>query len=185
MTDADLQLLPERRKSIEIHTPGQNKPLVFSIILAVIVGAVYGALYFYKSSLLSTAQSIDNELAALEQRRDKPTEEKLLLLNKKLAVVGPLLSGHVYWSEAFARIQRLTQPQVQFKTLSAGTSDKKLIFKANAPNYMTVARQIAAFLSDGSIADITLDKVATLPSNKVEFNMSMIFDPKTFLAKPK
>jgi len=165
--------------------PGQNKPLVWGVFVLLVVGMVYGALYFYKSSLVSSAQSIDNDLASLEQKRDKPTEEKLLLLSKKLAVVGPLLASHIFWSEAFIKIQQLTATQVQFKNLNASLNNKEVTFKAEAANYTTVARQIASFLSDKSILNVSLGKVSSLPTGRVEMGMSLTFDPVTFLSKPK
>jgi hypothetical protein len=180
-----LQLLPETRKKIEIRMPGQNRPIVLSLIFAGVILGIYLGLMFYKNSILSSVNQADEQLAALEKSRDKKLEQKLLNLQRQLSVVGPLVSSHAFWSQGLSKIQSLVQPQVQFKSFSADGPAAKIVFQAIAANYTTIAKQIAAFYADDSITDIVLNKAATLPNGNVEFTMQIMFDPAKFLMKSK
>ncbi len=180
-----LQLLPETRKKIEVHVPGQNRLVVLSLVFVLLIAGLYLGLMFYNNSILSSIAQTDEQLAALENSRDKKLEQKLLDLRGQLAVVGPLISSHSFWSQGFTKIQNLVQPQVQFKSISADGTAAKIIFQATAANYTTIAKQIAAFYADDSIADIILNKASSLPTGRVDFTMQLIFNPNKFLMKSK
>lgn len=178
-----LQLLPETRKKIEIVTPGENRIVVTGVVLLVIVITLSTGIYFYKNSIETKLASLDTDLAELEQQRNKQAEQNLILFNKQVSMLSKLLNEHTYWTIGLAKIEALTQPQVQFDSLTATVTENKLGLKAIASNYTTIARQIAAFLSDKSIKDITLSKVSTLPNGRLEFSMQIIFDRDKFLKK--
>jgi hypothetical protein len=180
-----LQLLPETRKKIEVRMPGQNKPLVLSLIFTGIILGLYLGLTFYKNSILSSISRVDEQLTALEKSRDKKLEQKLLNLQRQLSVVGPLINSHTFWSQGFSKIQSLVQPQVRFKSLNADGPGAKIIFQATAANYTVIAKQIAAFYSDDSITDILLNKATTIPNGNIDFTMQLVFDPAKFLMKSK
>lgn len=183
MPEINLQLLPETRKRIEIHARGENTLLVASLALAVLVAGVYLVAFFYHASVLSSIQSVDNDLAALDQRRDKAVEDKLLTLYKKLKVATPLLDSHYFWSDGLARIEKLIQPQIQFKTFNAQVPDKKIIIKAEAASYTAIAHQLAAFLSDPTLSKLALNKALSLPTGRVEVSIQFEFDPAKVLIR--
>lgn len=183
MTDIDLQLLPETRKKIAVHTQGENTYLIAGVIFALLVAGIYAAAYFYRSSVISKVHAVDNDLQALEQSRDQATEEKLLTLNSKLKVVGPLISSHYFWSDLLTRIHKIAQPQVQFKTFTSQVSDRKLTIKAEAAGYPVVAQQLSAFLGDPTFSNLVLNKVLSLPTGRVEFNFQSEFDPTKVLIR--
>lgn len=180
-----LQLLPETRKKIEVRVPGQNRSVVLSSIFILVLLGLYLGLMFYNNSILSSVTQADEQLAALERSRDKKTEQKLLGLKNQLSVIGPLLSSHLFWSQGLSKIQSLVQPQVQVKTMNADGPAKKIVFQATAASYTVIAKQIAAFYTDDSIADIILNKAVSLTSGKVDFTMQLMFDPAKFLIKSK
>jgi hypothetical protein len=181
----ELQLLPETRKKIEVRRPGENKPVILSLIFTGIVLGTYLGLMFYKNSILSSISQADEQLAALEKSRDKKLEQKILSLQQQLSVVAPLINSHTFWSQGLSKIQSLIQPQVQFKFLNADGPGAKFVFQAAAANYTTVAKQIAAFYADDSITDIILSKAAILPDGNIDFTMQLTFDPAKFLMKSK
>ncbi|MEX1064192.1 MAG: hypothetical protein WD898_03745 [Candidatus Paceibacterota bacterium] len=175
-----LQLLPETRKKIEVKVPGQNRLLIMGVIVIVVVLALYFGLTFYKQSLESSIATLDTQLFELERSRDRELETNILNVQQQLSVVNPLLKSHLIWSDAFERIQNLTQPQVQYKSLNAEFNSRTIFINAVAANYTTVARQIAAFYSDDSIVDLDLSEARSLPSG-VDFSIEVTFDPTKFL----
>lgn len=178
-----LQLLPETRKKIEVHIPGQNKLVVLVVVFLALILGLYFGLGVYKQGLTSSLAGIDDQLADLEQSRDKKLEASLLGLRKQLSVVNPLLSAHLFWSGALTAVQNATQPQVQFQSINADVASKKIVVRAIAANYTTVARQIAAFYAVDSITDIILNKVQIQPAGRLEVTIQINFDADKFLIK--
>ncbi|OGN05878.1 MAG: hypothetical protein A2746_00815 [Candidatus Yanofskybacteria bacterium RIFCSPHIGHO2_01_FULL_44_22] len=176
-----LQLLPETRRKIEVKVPGENRTVYAGIAVLVLVVAAAAGLYFFGNSLGNKIIGLDGELNNLENQRDKKAEANLLVLDKQLSLISVLLNDHIYWSKAMAKVESLLQGQVQFENLAAATPDSKFDFKALAANYTTIARQIAAFMSDESIKDVVLNNVNTLTNGKLEFNMQITFDKAKFL----
>lgn len=176
-----LQLLPETRKKIEIITPGENRLITIGGVIFAIAAVLAAGLYFYQGTLENKLASLDAEIVSLEQQRNKQAEQNILVFNKQASMLSNLLNEHAYWTTAFSRIEGLTQAQVQFDSVTATLADNKINLKAMAANYTTIARQIAAFLSDESIKDINLNKVNTLTNGRLEFTMQIVFDKSKFL----
>ncbi len=176
-----LQLLPETRRKIEINIPGENRLIYAGTTVLVLILVLVIGLYFYRDALRTKRDVLDSSIVNLEKGRDKKVEANLLTLSKQLSLISTLLDSHVIWSRALGKVENLLQPQVQFLSFSAAVSDNRFEFKALANNYTVVARQIAAFVSDDSIKDITLTNVHILTSGKLEFSIKLDFDKNKFL----
>ena len=176
-----LQLLPETRRKIEVKIPGENRLIYTGITVLVLMFVLVGGLYFYKSTLEDKKAGLDAQIINLEKDRNKNVEQNLLTLSKQLSLISTLLDSHIVWSKAFSKVENLLQPQVQFLSFSAAVSDNRFEFKALANNYTVVARQIAAFVSDDSIKDISLTNVHVLTTGKLEFSIKLEFDKTKFL----
>lgn len=171
-----LQLLPETRKRIDIVAPGENKTLTMGVVILVITIISILAFYFYKNSLENRLADLDSEIVALEQQRNKQTEQSIITLNKQISLLSNLLTNHVAWSLVFSKIESLLQSQIRFESVTTSLAENKVDIKAVAANYTTIARQIAAFVSDKSIENVDLNKVSTRTNGQLEFNMRLIFN---------
>jgi len=171
----------ETRKKLDVKIPGENRYLfVGGTVLGLLLLSIYG-LVFYKNSLENKMIQVETDLGNMESQRNKQAEQNLLTLNKQIVLISSLLDNHILWSRAFAKVESLLQNQVQFKNFSAEVADNKFKFQALANNYTVIARQIAAFISDDSIKDISLDDVKVLTTGKLEFSMKIEFDKDKFL----
>lgn len=176
-----LQLLPETRRKIDIKVPGENRFVFIGAAILAAALVLFLGINFYANHLIDKIAGIDNDLTNLEKQRDKKNEESLLLLNKQLSLISKLLDDHIYWSKGMAKIEGLLQNQIQFRTFSASAPDSKFSFKALAANYTVIARQIASFVSDEAIKDVSLNSVNTLTDGKLEFDMRLDVDKTSFL----
>lgn len=180
-----LQLLPETRRRIEIITPGENRLMIIGVLILSIVIIISAIVFYYKNSIENKLTSVDDQLANLEQQRNKQSENNILVFTRQISMLTNLLNEHPYWTTGFNKIESLTQSQIQISNMNAALADNKIEIKALAANYMTIARQIAAFLSDPSIVNIGLDKVSTLTNGRLEFTMKILFDKSKFLTNKK
>ncbi|MBI2068729.1 MAG: hypothetical protein HYT67_01325 [Candidatus Yanofskybacteria bacterium] len=176
-----IQLLPESRRKIEIKTPGENRWVYAGAAALVLVFLIAAGLAFYRGGLEDQVAKLDANLVNLEKKRDKKVEANLLTLNKQLALTASLLNNHIFWSKALAKVEALTQPQVQFSTFNAIAEEGKFEIKAFTLNYTVLARQIAAYVSDDSIKDIDLSNVHVLTNGRLEFTIRLTFDKDKFI----
>ncbi len=176
-----LQLLPETRKRIDIKIPGENRLISIGISLLVIVAVLYGGLWWYSESLTTQIGDADTQILALEKQRNKEAEQNLITLSKQIGITNQILNKHTYWSAGLSRIESALQSNVQFKSFSAILNEENFNVRALSDNYATLAKQLAAFVADDSIKDITLNGVNTLTSGKLDFNVKITFDVTKFL----
>jgi len=179
-----IQLLPETRKKIDIRIPGENRLISFGVSLTVFVLAITAGLWWYSSRLQAQIASADEQMTSLEKQRDKKAEQNLITLAKQVDITNQALNKHVYWSTAFSKIESALQNNVQFKSFSAISGEQTLHIRALSDNYATIAKQLASFVADDAIKDVTLDGVSTLTNGKLDFNAKIYFDPVKFLKKP-
>lgn len=178
-----LQLLPETRKKIDIKTPGENRLISVGVVLLIIVLALSGGLWWYGTSLASQVANADTQLVELEKRRDKKAEQNLLTLSKQVGITNQIIQKHTYWSTGFTKIESALQNNVQFKSFSATTGEESVSVHALADNYATIARQIAALVSDDALKDVSLNGVTSLTNGRLDFTLKLDFDSLKFLKK--
>ena len=176
-----IQLLPESRRKITIKTPGENRWVYAGVAALVLVFSVAAVLAFYRSGLEDQVAGLDANLTNLEKKRDKKVEENLLTLSQQLTLTTSLLNNHIFWSKALAKVEALTQPQVQFSTFNAMAEEGRFEIKAFTLNYTVLAKQIAAYVSDDSIKDIDLSNVHVLTNGRLEFTIRITFDKNKFI----
>ena len=151
--------------------------------LIVLVLMVFGGLWLYSESLATKITNQVDELANLEKTRNLDAEKKLITLSKQLSLTSQIIKNHTYWSIGLSKIEAALQNNIQFKSLSTGLAEGSLNIQALSDNYTTIARQLAAFIADDSITDVTLNGVNTLTSGKLDFNTKITFDKSKFLNK--
>ena len=151
--------------------------------LTVLVLIITGGLWLYGNSLTSKITDADKQIVTLEGQRNnlKEAEQKLAILSKQIGITSQILKNHIYWSKGLSKIESALQSNVQFKSFSAVLGEQSFRIQAISDNYTTLAKQLAAFVTDDSIKDLTLDNVNTLTSGKLEFNTKIQFDKAKFL----
>lgn len=176
-----LQLLPETRKKIEVKIPGQNRLISIGVILLIVVLGIVAGLWFYQNSLNDQIAQADTQIKSLETKRDPAAEQNLLTLSKQMSITDQILQSHLYWSDGLTRIENAMQGKVQIKSFSATLQAGSIQIQAVADNYTTLAHQLAAFLNDDSITDVTLNNVNVLPNGQLNFSLQVDFNANKFL----
>lgn len=178
-----IQLLPERRREIEVKIPGENKPLFLGLGAVGLILVLFLGLQFYASSFQDKISELDVELKSLDSKREKDTEDKIILVKDQFTKVGGILDNHVILSYLFKKIQVKTSPQFQFKSIKISLTDQKVDAEAEAANYTVVARQIVSYLSDQTIKDVKINEVKVFPNGRLGLNMTLIFNSEDLMLK--
>lgn len=175
-------MLPGTKKRLGIKVPGENRFLYTGS--AVLGAALVILLAFsqYNSSLVNQIKRLNEELMAFEQKRDRNEEAELRLTRDRLMIITDLIKNHTHWTGFFSWFENLLQREVQVEGLSA-KRDGEVTFSAKAGNYTVVARQLAVFLSDDKIKDVTLGEIVSSADGTVEFGIELIVDLNKIIFK--
>lgn len=178
-----LQLLPETRKRIEVQVPGENRYITIGIVALALVFGLYIALKLYAGTLDDQLAALDKQIADQELSRDKKAEQELLAVSQQAMVMKQLLGSHIFWTNAFSRLSRLYQADMRMKSFNAISTPSSLKFDATASSYSAVAHQIASFLADDGIKDVTLGNIRSNEAGTVEFSVELVMDMQKLLLK--
>lgn len=170
-----IHLLPESRHKINIKAPGTARPIYWGLVFLAVAGLAYGGLRYYLSSQQTQLTQLDNDLVALEKKRDKSFEKELLDLNRRLSLASTLIKDHFVWTRVLDKLESLTPEAVEISFLSTNASDNHIDLKATAPSFSVIARQIAALAGNEAFSDVALNKVSSLPSGFLEYDLRVIF----------
>ena len=180
-----LQLLPGTKKRLGLKVRGENR---FLYIGSAILGAVLVLSFAfgrYETSLRGQTDQLNDQLVALEQKRNKGDEKGLVILKDRLALASKLLDDHVYWTRAVNTIESLIQSEVQFESFSGSIHDGTINIKAKTASYIILARQIASFLTGPGIQDVVIGQIQPLSNGLIEFELQIKFNKKDFILYKK
>lgn len=176
-----IQLLSGSRRRLDVIVPGENRLIYFGLAVLILVGALFGIVSFYLSSLKDRVAELDNELVTLEGKRDKKFEKEALVWNRRLSLAGGLIKNHIIWSQAMHRVEAVTPSSVEFSNFHAVLQDNMVEVKATAPSYTVIARSIAALSANPVFTDVVLNKISGLPSGFLEYDLRVTFDRNKLL----
>jgi len=178
-----IQLLPETKRKIEVKVPGENR-LIYagSAAIAVVILLFFG-LNTYVASLENRLKTLDNQLLALNSKRDKKSEADLNALQKQTELISQLLNRHIFWTQALGKIENSFQPQAQLSGLIGSADKRQIILSGKATNYSTVAHEISSLLASDGVQDVNVDSIKTTNTGNLEFILEVMFDENKFLLK--
>ncbi len=179
-----LQLLPGTKKRLGIKVPGENRFLYIGS--AILGAAIVASLWFNFSTqnLKNELKSVDDQISATDQKRNKQAEANIRLIQHQLDLTSNLINEHYYFSQSLLKISSLMQEQVQLANISINQVGK-ISFGGFAGGYAIIAKQVAAFLADDSVKDLTIGKMKSQTDGTIEFGMDILFDEAKLLQRKK
>lgn len=169
------QLITGTKKKLGIKVPGENR---FLYIGSAIVGAVLVTSFAfsrYEASLSSKLTSVNNQIMELEQKRDLKSEQDLKTIQHQIENTTVLIDDHIYWTQGLSKITSLVQSGVQIKTFNYDGLGK-ISMDALASNYTVLAKQIASFVYEDSIQDVSVTKITPFPDGRLKFDITLLID---------
>lgn len=178
------QLIPGTKKKLGIKVPGENK---FLYIGSAILGAVLVisfALSRYDTSLSNQLIAVNNQLRELEQMRDLKNEQDLKTLQYQIENTSSLIGKHIYWTQGFSTITNLMQSGVRITSFNYDGLGK-VSMDLLASNYTVLAKQIASFIYEENIKDVSISKITPFPDGSLKFDLVLIINERLIKKIPE
>lgn len=188
----DIKIMPEKYKrrkeaavDFKVSAAGfldklaskTNLWLALTVGFLLLVILIYFGLAGYKSNLIEERGNLEERLVQLTNQRDLEIEANFMELKTGIEDLRKVLENRLYSSKIFELLEEITLPQVQFTDLDADLSQAKLILKAEAVDYLTLAKQVVVFEQDLRIKKVDLSEVGLETSGRVASDLRVELDP--------
>lgn len=143
----DVNLLPE--DLIDQYEPKKKLVTLAVVSGLTIVGlaALYVAMLFYQSSIVTKTNEVRTESGSINLQIGQYQKERAaaLAFKEKIDAISDRLDKHIYWSKFFSLLEKHTVPDVHYNNAFAGDINGQMTLEAVGKDYSSVARQLVAF----------------------------------------
>jgi Tfp pilus assembly protein PilN len=175
-----INLIPPRLKKQKGIDYISNQIIFGLIVILFMLGILSLALFTYDSSIKADISKSESRLAEQDKRLKefKDTENLIKTANQKLAKIDELLKEKTIWSEAIAKISKVTPKSVEIKTMDLNHDSSKV----NISGIATTRKDIALFkegLEKSSFKNVTFTSSSYNQStNDYTFSLTLELEGK-------
>lgn len=181
-----IQLLPTLpgTKKIDVATPGEYTVLIIGVLIfAVGIGFSLFAWLQVKAKEEKIA-ALNVEIEQIEKSRIVKDEQTIIAFRKQLAPVGSILDNHIFVSQGLTALEGLIHSKVQVKNLSIQAQEGFVSVRGFAPDYTTIAQQLATFLRKNKhVTSAVLGGMQTNNAGGLDFDVSLSVNSDAFFKK--
>lgn len=172
---ADISLLPKEYATKAEPAPKLTGGLsVFSYLFIFLVLAAWGGLYLYNNRSISQINKINDEIKSISFEGREQEVAKINEADQKLGSFKNILDSHVYSTDIFSGIEKLTLKNVYFDKFSLDVKKNELYLSGVSDSYTSFAKQLSA-LKDKSDFVRTIEIQSTrLSKEGVEFSFRIV-----------
>lgn len=146
------------------------------IVYLGIVGLFYGGLWGYKKSLKGQIQTKEEEIQSLRKQEKQVITQEVLSFKERAETVQTLLNKHRYWTPVFSLLERVTLPQVQYKSFRGSFNDRAIQLEVTTTSFRNVARQIL-ILQDAPLIEEVHPSSPKISEEGVKFSLKLTLAP--------
>ena len=183
---ADINLIPtEYRQKRAGLKAIFSKTVGIILVLLILSLLIYGGLFIYKKTLTQKINDLNKSISELESKRDSKLENAIYKADKKLKSVENLFKSHLYWSDVFAKIEKLVVSSVYFTEMKINITDNtiNLDLSGTSKNYTDLAQQMISFKEDEDklIEKVELSDIKPNDIEGIDFTLSILVSEKILI----
>jgi hypothetical protein len=176
MVEVDLRGRPKQSKKVMFAFYSAVFFLIFSILGYLMTNVFLQKAHEEKSDL-------ETKLDEMMTTEKKELEEEITLLKNKINEFSFLLDNQLQSSKIFEFTQRITHPQVWFSNFSLNSERGVLDISGKTQNFETLGQQIFILEDEPVIEKVSLDSFSINEEGKIDFELSLSFEPDFFISK--
>jgi hypothetical protein len=161
------------------------KLLAFSIFIFLLSILSYFALIFgYSPYLNNQIAKTDQDTKDLTRNISIDAQNKFVDVYSRLSNFKNLLANHIYSSNIFPLLERITYPTIYYNNVELNTDDKTLILSGIAADFNSLSSQLQAFdketTSKNPLIDSYILNQSRAVQNQVNFRVTLNLSSKIF-----
>ncbi|MEK7515105.1 MAG: hypothetical protein AAB608_01860 [Patescibacteria group bacterium] len=171
-----IQLLPTLpgTKKIDVVTPGEYTVLVIGVLVFALGVGFSLFVWFQVQAKEAKVTALNVEIEQIEKSRIVKDEQTIIAFRKQLAPVGSILDNHMFVTQGLTALENLIHEKVQVKNLSIQAQQGAVSVKGFAPDYTTIAQQLATFLrKNKNVTSAVLGGMQTNNAGGLDFDVSL------------
>lgn len=187
---ATINLAPGSRYLVAARRQ-QQRLLLASGALALLLVGIWGGLYLTQRQLRKTQGVLHNQLASLNAQIEQlqPEAKRIVLFEGRLTVLDDLLNTHIDWNPLLADLEKFLLPTIVVGRVEMDSVKGVLTLTGSATDIDQVA-QVVASLTNGpghttlftqaDLANVQEEVIAATnvaPTKRYKFSLSLTFDP--------
>ncbi|MBI2624186.1 hypothetical protein HYW67_01685 [Candidatus Parcubacteria bacterium] len=177
------QIATGARPQQNLSRRGGVLTLVLGIVVAVAVGGTAGAISFFDARLKKDIASVNVEIEALENRRDRSIEVRLIGFDTQLKTLKKLLDQHTHPVGVFDVLEETTLPETVLRSFTWST-EGRLAIAGETASYGTLGKQLVVYSDDRRLANVQLTNFSQGQTGSFDFSISASLKPEATLSTP-
>ncbi len=177
------------KKPLMEHSAASVRPvqkaslfLVIAIVVFVIMIGLAGAVYFYNSYLGQKIVTLQQEIAATQQKylAANSSFDKYARLDLRIQTANEILANHFAVSSVFSLLEKDTVKNVRFNSFTfsiTGTSTPLISMAGQAKSFNSISVQSDVFRQDPSIKNPVFSGVGLDDKGNVSFHVDAALSP--------
>ncbi len=156
--------------------------VVIAFLFVVVVGGVYGGIYYYRQNLEKSLDGLTSELSQLEKDLDVNLIQEMARVDRGLRTARALLTAHIHSSKLFSLLEEHTLADVYYTTFSYAYGGG-VSLGGRASDFLALHRQLGEFRSFPAITRVALENIALVKDEKssgIDFTINITLDENVF-----
>lgn len=149
----------------------KNINILFTFILFLII--VYFLAFFMKKELSNRLISIDKRNQTVSIELAKISKLDSILFINRLESLKKILDNHVYWSNVFTFLEKVTLPNVRYTGFSGDVVSKSISLTVKTADLLSMVKQLIVFENLGEVKSVTFGGVRFLEDG-IGFSLKII-----------
>jgi len=144
--------------------------------VVVVLLLIFGGIKIYQSSLQKEISNLENEITALDAKRDSNLENEMKSTIASFEKIEPLLNSHIKASKIFTILENDTYADAQISNFNFNAKESTLILSVNSPTAQALAMQTSLFRADSNVKAVEVGGFS-FSDEGINFQLKVTLDP--------
>jgi hypothetical protein len=137
---------------------------------------VFGGLKIYGSFLQKQVSNTEEEIKALDAKRDLALEKEIQSNIATFEKIEPVLSSHIRAKNIFELLEKDTYADAQLSNFSFNAKEGTLSLSVTSPSAVALAMQVSIFKSDPKVKKVEIGGLS-FSEEGINFQLKITLDP--------
>ena len=144
-----------------------------AIIFFVSLLLLYLVFYLQGRALKKKAQALSSGLKDIQSPATADLRGKVLKDKAFLAAYSDLLKKHIFSSNVFRELEKITHPAVYFSSINLNTDKLELSLTGKTDGFAVVSQEIGLFRNSPLVKSVSLSGISIAKGGGVEFKLEV------------